>query len=201
MMRIETEVAPPNTLLIEEGEAVYSMMCIRRGHLGLYTRRGGNRVLQARIFGVGGTILEQALFEPGYKSPTSVVSLEWSDIALLHRNKFRELFPFYPKEVLEMYRKVENLQHVASEGTRVSLLNTPEMKAFKMADNWKSDMTNVLAAASMKSDIEEDEDEIESEDESEDTEENEKMKHLLSDELINIEDSMQRISNLILQRK
>merc|ERR1712096_173139 len=109
MMKIKTEVAPPFTLVLTEGVTTTSMYLVRRGHLGAYTKNREGDVAKALILGPGHAIAEFALLKPqrDYIAHTSVVTLEWSDLAIIHKRDFSDLIKYFPSEAVGFTLKAQ----------------------------------------------------------------------------------------------
>lgn len=137
MMKIRTEVAPPFTLVLTEGTQTASMYLVRRGHLGAYNRDKDGAVAKALILGPGHAIAEFALLKPNrdYIAQTSVVTLEWSDLAIIHKRDFADLIKYYPSEAvgfsMKAHRREKQLKRLKKRlsQSEIAVCSPDELRA------------------------------------------------------------------------
>lgn len=106
MLRLETELAPPFSLIFQECCIADALYIIRRGHCGSFVGCNTPQIQHVLILNVANCFGESSVLEEVSYMPSSVVALEWCDLAKIRRPVFLKVMKYFPHEYKILQERV-----------------------------------------------------------------------------------------------
>lgn len=108
MLRIETELTIPFTLVLQEGSVSDALYIIRRGHCGAFMGCHSREIKNVLLLSIANSFGETALLDEPCRLQASVVALEWCDLAKISSKSYRNLIRYFPREKIQIAAMVKS---------------------------------------------------------------------------------------------